>query len=68
MRKQIALLAMALALPVFALSATDGDVHGAELKKAQCTYVMATSVLKEEAGAGIWLAPFPDGEKCAAVK
>lgn len=98
MRKQIALLAMAVALPVFALAATDGDVQGAELKKAnrveingvkvltgekvrvtatltyadntkaRCMYVMATSVLKQDAGAGIWMAPFPNGEKCVAVQ
>lgn len=98
MRKQIALLAMAVVLPVFALAATDVDVQGAELKKAhrveidsvkalagekvrvtatltyadstksRCTYVMATSVLKQDSGAGIWMAPFPNGEKCVAVK
>jgi len=35
---------------------------------AKCTYVMAASILKQDAGAGIWLAPYPAGEKCVDVK
>lgn len=35
--------------------------------KTKCTYVMSASVLKQDAGAGIWLAPFPNSEKCVAV-
>lgn len=40
----------------------------ADSTKSRCTYVMAASVLKQDAGAGIWMAPYPNGEKCIAAK
>jgi uncharacterized tellurite resistance protein B-like protein len=40
----------------------------ADKTKAHCTYLMATSVLKQETGAGFWIIPIPGGENCFAVK
>jgi len=40
----------------------------ADGSKAKCTYRMTATVQKDDLGAGVWLAPFPDAEKCVPIR